>query len=286
MIKSTKELLLDAKKNKYAIPAFNFDNFEILKGIIEAAEETNSPVIVETIEKMFDHHGFDVLTQMALRMISDAKVPIALHWDHGFNVEPIKRAVRSGFQSVMIDASLKKFAENVKVTKEVVDYAKKYNVNVEGEIGHVHGTDEVEYEANQAYTDVNEAVEFYNKTGVDFLAISVGTKHGKNKGKIEVQIDRIEAIAKALPQAILVLHGTSGTPEDQIKNAIKAGISKINVGQALKVGAYKKMVQFIENSNYEGSWTSMDKEVIDVVKNNAIKVINLLASNGKAKNIK
>lgn len=226
MLTSMNELLRIAEERNCAIPAFNVYNAETALGMIFAAEEANACVILQMYSRLFSNYEAKFILPSILQAIRDSKVKMAFHLDHGASDEAVARALRWGCTSVMRDASTLPLEENIQVLKNVVHYAHELGVDVEGELGHI-GTaaDGVGTE----YTKVDEAVRFVDETGVDALAIMVGTAHGHYKQAPVIAIDRIAEI-HAATKAHLVLHGGSGVPDDQIRAAIKAGIRKINFG--------------------------------------------------------
>ena len=221
---SLKEILDLAEKDGYAIPAFNVYNLETLMGVVRAVEETGAPVILQMYSRLFNTGTCRFLAPVILDVMNTLKTPVAFHLDHGVGLAECIRAIRAGATGVMIDASKLPMEENIETTKKVVDIATEASVYVEGELGHV-GTTKDEVWDN--YTEVADAVRFVEETGVDSLAIMVGTAHGKYAKAPELAIDRIAEIHKAT-KAHLVLHGGSGVPDDQIRAAIQAGIRKIN----------------------------------------------------------
>ena len=229
---STAVLLEDAHKNRYAVPAYNTINLEVTRGIVSAAERLNVPILLGVAYDAIEHMGMEALYRGIDVIAREAAVPVAIHLDHGRSYEEVAEAVKLGFDSVMIDYSFLPFGENMARTAEVVKMAHAMNTPVEAEIGHVPGgenTPTVEDASNVVYTDPRIAAEFSEKTGVDFLAVSVGTVHGVYKQKPDLKIDLVGQIDAAVKKP-LVLHGGSGTPDDQVKAAIAKGISKINVG--------------------------------------------------------
>ncbi|MFO0764831.1 MAG: class II fructose-1,6-bisphosphate aldolase [Patescibacteria group bacterium] len=251
-------VLKKARAGKYAVPAFNVNNLEILKAVIAAAVELKSPVIVQTSEGAIEYAGMDYLIAM-VRVAAQAKIPVVLHLDHGKDLKLIKKAIDSGYTSVMFDGSALPYNKNVKATQQVVAWAKKKGVSVEAEIGVLAGIEDfVSVEARDAaLTDPKQALAFSKTTGCDSLAIAIGTAHGayKFKGKTHLDIDRLKKIA-ALVKKPLVLHGASGVLEDvkamaehygaklgeargvmdqDIKHAIKNGIAKINIDTDLRL---------------------------------------------------
>lgn len=251
-------LLKKARAGKYAVPAFNVNNLEILKAVVAAAVELKSPIIVQTSEGAIEYAGMDYLIAM-VRVAAQAKIPVVLHLDHGKDLKVIKKAIDSGYTSVMFDGSSLPYSKNIKATQQVVAWAKKKGVSVEAEIGVLAGIEDfVSVEARDAaLTDPKQALAFSKATGCDTLAIAIGTAHGayKFKGKTHLDIDRLKKIA-ALVKKPLVLHGASGVLEDvkamaehygaklgeargvmdqDIKQAIKNGIAKINIDTDIRL---------------------------------------------------
>ena len=218
-----KDMLSEARKEKRAVGAFNTANYELSRAILKAAEAENQPVIIQLYMRLFDSEKAYDLCGMLQRLATRAKVPVALHLDHGATVRQAKDALAWGYTSVMYDGSRAAFDENVKWTKHVADYAHALGATCEGEIGHVAQGDET------ALTDVAEAVSFAKATGVDALAVSIGTAHGYYKAEPKLDIPRCAAIAAELPDTPLVLHGGSGTPLADVRRAIESGIAKVNI---------------------------------------------------------
>lgn len=226
MLTDMKTLLDIAEKKGCAIPAFNVYNAETALGAIFAAEEANSCVILQMYSRLFSNFEAQFMAPSILEAARNAKVKVAFHLDHGANDEVITKALRWGCTGVMRDASTSPFEENVAILKNVVERAHAVGVSVEGELGHIGvAKDGVSTE----YTKVDEAKKFVEETGVDALAIMVGTAHGHYKQAPVLAIDRIAEI-HAATKAHLVLHGGSGVPDDQIQASVKAGIRKINFG--------------------------------------------------------
>ena len=218
-----KEMLVAARKSRKAVGAFNITNYEPAAAVLKAAEAENEPVIIQLYMRLFDTGKAYDLCGMLQRLAFRAKVPVALHLDHGNTVKQAKDALAWGYTSVMYDGSRSPYDENVKWTKFVADYAHALGATCEGEIGHVAQGDET------ALTDVDEAVSFAKATGVDALAVSIGTAHGYYKAEPKLDIPRCKAIADALPDTPLVLHGGSGTPLADVRRAIESGIAKVNI---------------------------------------------------------
>jgi len=264
MLTTLKAILAKADKGRYAVGAFNVNNLEAVKSVIEGAVEMRSPVIIATSEGALEYAGIDYLVAM-IRVAAKAKVPVAMHLDHGKDLKVIRAAIKAGYTSVMHDGSLLPFSENVAKTKQVVSWARQTGASVEAEIGAIKGVEDlVSVSEKQAfYTDPDEAARFAKATKCDALAISIGTAHGahKSKGVPELDIARLAKI-DALVKIPLVLHGASGIspeliaktknycerledcsrldgaigiPDAQVLLAIKNGIRKINIDSDLRI---------------------------------------------------
>ncbi len=301
-----KEILDDARKRGYGVGAFNINNLEFLKAIVEAAEEEKSPVIVAVSEGAMNYAGIEYLAELVKVAAGKVSIPLALHVDHGKHWEVIVSAIRHGFTSVMIDASDKSFEENVEITSKVVDLAHAVGVTVEAEIGRLRGVEDIVNvsEREAVLTDPREAKEFVELTGVDALAVAVGTSHGayKFKGEPKLDIQRIRKI-RELVQIPLVLHGASGVipeivelaerygaklkgargvPDDQIKEAIKAGIAKINIDTDLRLSFLAGVREYLHENpdifdprKYLGEGMKFVKETVRMK-------MRLFGSSGKA----
>ncbi|MFR1905181.1 MAG: tagatose bisphosphate family class II aldolase [Clostridium neonatale] len=251
MILSTREMLLKAQREGYAVPAFNIHNMETLQVVAETAMEMKSPVIIAgTPSTIEDYAGPDYIKAMAEVAANKYDVPIAIHLDHFEDVDAIKRDIDIGFKSCMIDASKKPFEENIAIVKDVVEYAHRYDAVVEAEIGKLGGREDdlVVDEKDTRYTNPDDAAEFVNKTNVDSLAIAIGTAHGLYKGEPKLDFERLKEIRSKV-SIPLVLHGASDVPDELVKEAISLGICKVNVATDLKIpfaDAVKKF--FNENS--------------------------------------
>ena len=257
---TTKEMFKKAYEGHYAVGAFNVNNMEIVQGIVEAAKEEQSPLILQVSAGARKYAKHNYLLHLVEAAMEDTGLPIALHLDHGADFDICKACVDGGFTSVMIDGSKYTFEENIELTKRVVDYAHNKGVVVEAELGKLAGVeDAVKVNTKDAtYTDPDQAVEFVERTGVDSLAIAIGTSHGayKFKGKPELDFPRLEKITNMLPGFPLVLHGAStvipefveecnkyggklagaqGCPEDMLKKAGTFGVCKINIDTDLRL---------------------------------------------------
>ena len=220
-----KEYYKDAINNHYALGAFNFCNLESLKGILNAAKESNSPVIVATSESAVKYIGDEYLKHLILATKKTYDIPIFFHLDHGKDFEICKKAIKLGFDSVMIDGSSLTLKENIELTKKVVDYAHKHNVQVEGELGRLLGIEDDVCSDKSIYTSPDEAKIFVEQTNVDSLAIAIGTSHGINKFQNEpkLAIDVLKKIQRKIPNTPLVLHGASSVDENVIKQINNLG---------------------------------------------------------------
>lgn len=246
---STKDILLDAVKNRYAVPAFNIHNLETIQVVVETAAEMRSPVILAGTPSTIAYAGGEYIVAIAEAAAAMYDIPIAIHLDHFEKPEEIKKYLDMGFKSCMIDASHHVFEENISITKGVVDYAHKLGGTVEAELGRLGGQEDdlVVDEKNAAYTDPESAVEFVKQTGIDSLAVAIGTAHGLYKGELKLDFERLKRI-RELVDIPLVLHGASDVPDDMVRRAIEYGINKVNVATDLKIpfaAAVKKY--FIEN---------------------------------------
>ncbi len=231
---TSKEMLLNAKKEGYAIGAFNAENMEMIKAIIAAAEEVKAPVMVQTTSSTIRYASSAMYAAMVKAEAEKASVPVAVHLDHGNSYELAIECMDNGYTSIMIDGSGEDFEKNIEVSKRVVEEAKKRGIPVEAELGKVGGKEddlEVEVDTN---TDVDEAVEFVERTGIDSLAVAIGTAHGFYVGTPVLDKERLSAIA-AVVDIPLVLHGASGISDEEVADCVRRGIAKVNFATELRV---------------------------------------------------
>lgn len=273
---STKEILLDAKKNKYAIPAFNIHNLETIKGVFEAAYELRSPIIIASTPSTVNYAGVEFLVAMIKAGAKKYNIPVALHLDHCEDVAFLKECINYGYKSVMIDASLKEYNDNVKITKEVVDFAHKFGVTVESELGLVGGQEDDRNIGDEdlILTDPSIALDFVEKTGIDSLAVAIGTAHGVYKSEPELDFERLAKINQ-LVSVPLVLHGASGVPDESLIKAIEKGISKINIATELKIpfaNAIKDYFKENPDANDPRYYLAPGKEAVKKVAMEKIKI--------------
>lgn len=245
---TTKQLLTDAQKNGYAVGAFNVENMEMVQAVVAAAEELHSPVIMQTTPSTVKYADVDYFYANVKTAAEKASVPVVMHLDHGNSFELAMRAYRAGYTSIMIDGSHESFEDNIAVTKAVVDACHPGGVPVEAELGKVGGKeDDLEGGEGNPYTDPQEAKTFVERTGVDFLAVAIGTAHGVYKGIPKLDVDRLSEI-RSVVDIPLVLHGTSGVPDDAVRECIKRGICKVNYATDLRI-AFSKGVKEVLSEN-------------------------------------
>ena len=250
MLVNFKEMLKNAKTDHYAVPHFNINDLEWTKYILEECQELNIPVILGVSEGAAKYMGgFDVITGMVNGLIKDLNItiPVCLHVDHGQSFETCKKAIDAGFTSVMIDASKHPLEENIKITKEVVEYAHNRGVSVEAEVGHIGGTED-NITSSVTNATLEECVKIYEETGIDALAPALGSVHGFYKGEPKLDFERMKIINDTLPIP-LVLHGGSGIPDDKIRKAIECGTAKINVNTELQAAWSNAVREFLKEDN-------------------------------------
>lgn len=284
MLVNMNEVLLPAKKGKYGVGLFNAVNLELARGIIAAAEESGSPVIMGTAEVLFPYGPLEEVSYYLIPMAKKAKVPVVVHLDHGLNKETCLKALKLGFSSIMYDCSTEPYDENVKKVKEMADIAHSYGATIEGELGHV-GDNEGSHEGNSKlddpsafYTDPKQAKDFVEKTGVDALAIAVGTAHGAYKLPPKLDFQRIQTIARTI-DVPLVLHGGSGLTDSDFKKAIEKGISKVNIFTDINIAAVEAAFSAFDKMN-KGIIDLIPAEV-EATKIEVIKKMELFGSTGK-----
>lgn len=306
----TNKVLMDkAMEEGFALGAFNVNNMELVQGITEAAKELNAPLILQVSAGARKYAGKDYIIKLIEAAEAVTKLPIAIHLDHGLDFEMCKAVIDDGFTSVMIDGSHEPFEKNIELTKQVVDYAKPKGVSVEAELGKLVGEQFDSGEGGKiaksaVYTDPDEAVDFVNRTGCDTLAVAIGTSHGAYKFKAEPKLDfeRLKVIREKV-KIPLVLHGASsvlpeyveicnkhgakiegskGVPEDQIKQAVKIGVQKVNIDTDLRLGltagvrrALMDDPKNFDPRKYLGPARDLVKEVVS-------RKIKLLGCDGKA----
>jgi len=283
------DIFKKAKENKYAIGAFNVSNLEQTKAIIQAAQNLKSPVIVATSKGESNFLGKKQIKAVIDAYRKETGLPIVLHLDHGKSFEIVKEAIEAGYDSVHFDGSELDFEENIEITKKVVDFAKEKGIkNIEGELGYLRGKSSIQEEVEikeEDLTDSKQALEFIEKTGIDSLAVSVGNIHGifKSSKNPHLFLDRLEEINNAVGDKVgLVLHGGSGTPEDDVKKAIELGVVKVNVNTELRLAYSKTLREFIQNNPDQTTPYKIMPSVVDAVQKVVEDKIKLFGSENKA----
>ena len=260
-------ILRHARKNNYAVCAFNVENMEMVQAVISAAEETDSPVIIQTSANTVKYAHMDYYYAMVQAALKHAKIPVALHLDHGDGRDLAIEAIRAGYTSVMIDASKQSFEDNIKETKRVVDVCKPIGVSIEAELGNVGGkVGDTEY-GTAGYTKPDEAKEFVEKTGTTSLAVAIGTVHGVYAGEPNLDLELLAELRKTV-DVPLVLHGASGLSEQDVIQCVEKGISKINYATELRI-AFTEAVKeyftidqnFVDPKKFTGHARSVVKQV-------------------------
>lgn len=280
---SMAELLLEAQKGHYAVGAFNCNNMEIVQAIVGAAEAENAPVIVQASQGAIKYAGIEYITTMTRLAAEKAKVPVALHLDHGTSFAQVMSCVRNGFTSVMIDGSKLPLEENIALTNKVIEAVRPLGVSVEAELGKIGGTEDdiVVSEREALFTDPVEAERFVNETKVDALAIAIGTAHGQYKGVPKLDFDRLTEIRKRVNVPI-VLHGSSGVPDEAIQKAISLGVCKVNIDtnirEAFAAAARKAMADNPLEIDPRKMLGPAREATIEIIR----EKIRIFGSNGKA----
>ena len=301
-----REMFAAAYAGRYAVGAFNVNNMEIVQGIMRAAAEEKSPVILQVSAGARKYAGQTYIMKLVeAALIEDPAVPVVVHLDHGPSFEMCKDCIDGGFTSVMIDGSHLPYEENIALTRQVVDYAHPRGVWVEAELGKLAGVEEHVSSAEHVYTDPDQAVDFVQRTGCDSLAVAIGTSHGAYKFKGEAKLDfpRLEAISAKLPGYPLVLHGASsvpqefvelcnkyggqvggarGVPEDMLRKAASMGVCKINVDTDIRLALTASIRQFLAEHPEQFDPRSYLAPAREAVKNMvAHKIRNVMGSSGK-----
>lgn len=281
---NVKDMLDKALKGNYAVGHFDVHNLEWVQAVLTAAEELHSPVILGTTEEAVEYFGgFNVVKEMTVALIKDMgiTVPVALHLDHGSSVENCISAINAGFTSVMIDGSHFPFEENVKMTKEVVEYARPRGITVEAEIGSIGGVEGNAISSDPVYANLDECKRIVELCGIDMLAPSLGSAHGPYKGEPKLDFEKMNEISQAI-KIPLVLHGASGLYPEQIKKAISLGTAKINVNADNHLAFTKEIRQILDNDQTVYNAINYIGEGRNAVKAMIIEKINLFGSAGKA----
>lgn len=278
---TSKEMLLNAQKGGYAVGAFNAENMEMVKAIIQAAEDLKAPVMIQTTPSTIKYGTLDTYAAIVAAEAKKASVPVCLHLDHGSSFELAMQAIQAGYSSVMIDGSKLDFEGNVEVSKKVADVAAALNIPCEAELGKVGGKeDELEAEAD-TNTDPKEAQEFVERTGVTSLAVAIGTAHGFYVGTPVLDKERLSEIREVV-DIPLVLHGASGLTEDDVKDCVKRGICKVNFATELRVAYTKAVKELLEEKPDTFDPKAYGKAGIAAVKELVMDRMKVCGCDGKA----
>ena len=279
---TSKELMLDAQKNHYAIGAFNVENMEMVQAVIAAAEELSAPVIVQTTPGTLKYAAPELYYANVAAAAKAAKIPVVMHLDHGSSFDLALRAFRAGYTSIMIDGSQKSFEENIALTKAVTDACHAGGIPVEAELGKVGGKeDDLDGGEGNGYTVPEEAAEFVARTGVDTLAVAIGTAHGVYKGIPKLDVERISRIAQ-LVNTPLVLHGTSGVPDETVRACIARGMCKVNYATDLRIAYTEGVREYLQKDPKVYDPKKYGAAGREKVKQYVMQKILVCGSNGKA----
>lgn len=280
MLVNMNEVLLSAREGRYAVGLFNAVNLELARGILAAAQRTGSPVIMGTAEVLFPYGPLEEVSYYLIPMAKKAGVPVVIHLDHGLKKETCLKALDLGFTSIMYDCSTDDYDTNVEKVREMAEIAHSRGATIEGELGHVgDNTDAAEADPSFFYTDPGQARDFVEKTGVDALAVAVGTAHGAYKLPPKLDFDRIRAI-KEQAKVPLVLHGGSGLTDEDFRKAIRAGISKINIFTDINVAAVRGARQHFVSD--DKGLTELIPAAVEAVERETAKKMELFGSCGRA----
>jgi len=281
-LRNTKEMLLHAQREGYAVPAFNIHNLETIKTVVETANELRSPVILAATPGTMDFAGRAYIQAIAETAAKLHDIPIALHLDHHTTYESIFESLQLGTKSVMIDASHKPFEENVALTKKVVEIAHEYGATVEAELGKLVGQEDdlTVDEKDAIYTDPDLAVEFVERTGVDSLAVAIGTAHGLYKSEPKLDFERLAKI-RSLVHVPLVLHGASGVPVKDVQKCIELGCAKVNISTELKIPFSNGLRDYLLVHPEETDPRKYMKPAKEAMREMVIEKIIMCKSNGR-----
>lgn len=276
MLVTLREVLKDAQEKRYGVGLFNTVNLEMAKGVLAAAEELKSPVIIGTAEVLLPYASLEELTYFLLPMAQKASVPVVLHYDHGLTEEKILEALKLGFSSIMYDCSTDSYENNIGRVAQMVKIARLFGASVEGELGHV-GANESASGDDSIYTQPEQALDFVTRTGVDALAVAIGTAHGAYKEKPRLDIHRLAQIAEIVPTP-LVLHGGSGLSDEDFRNCVANGIAKINIFTDINCAAAQAAY---DNYRKGRGLTDLQNQITEAVKQETMKKMRVFGSVGR-----
>ena len=284
MLMNMKDLLAVANKHNFAVPAFNVSDYSMFKGLMEITEELNAPIIIAIHPDELKHTGVEMVKAIIERL-HKSTVPSVIHLDHGASYEQVQLAIQNGFTSVMIDGSSLPFGENIAICQKIVAAAHPVNVSVEGELGTIGTADDFGEDGSKEikYTDPEDAKKFIEATGVDCLAIAIGTCHGIYPKGVDpkLRLDILKDIKAAVPETPLVLHGGSANPDSEIGESVTLGVNKINISSDIKVAYFEKMREVLQDKNVREP-NVIQPSCIEAMKEVAAHKIKLFQADGKA----
>ena len=278
MLVNLNAVLADAQKNHYAVGLFNTTDTDMLEAVISAAEECRSPVIIGTAEVLLPNGELRLIAPSIIAAAKRASVPVVVHYDHGLTFDRCMEALQLGFSSVMFDGSAGAYEQNIADTREIVKIAHAFGATVEGEIGHVGEASANDNDATDLYTRVDEAEAYLKATGVDALAVSIGTAHGAYKSKPKLDFNRLTDLRAALPVP-LVLHGGSGLSDEDFRRSIACGIAKVNIFTDLCLAGNAAMADGLANGE---AYLTIRNRKVDYIKRAVMEKMELFGSVGRA----
>ena len=278
MLVNLNEVLRDAREKKYGVGLFNTIDTDMLEAVISAAEELRAPVIIGTGEVLLPAGELKLITPSILAAAKRATVPVVVHYDHGLTFDRCMEALQLGFSSIMFDGSAGDYEKNIEDTREIVKIAHSFGATVEGEIGHVGQADTNDNDAGELYTKVDEAMDYVARTGVDALAVAIGTAHGAYKSKPKLDLNRLHDIHNAL-DIPLVLHGGSGLTNEDFRNSISNGISKVNIFTDICLAGNRAMKEGLEQNL---AYWEIRNHKVELIREEVKKKMLVFGCNGKA----
>lgn len=278
MLVNLNDVLRPAQQGHYAVGLFNTTDTDMLQAAIEAAEEMRAPIIIGTAQVLLPYGELQLIAPSVIAAAKRAKVPVVVHYDHGLTFERCMEALQLGFTSVMYDASAKPYAQNIQETREIVRIAHAFGATVEGEIGHVGNADGSDPAGDDRYTTVAEAMDYRNDTGVDALAIAIGTAHGAYKSAPKLSFDRLREIREKVDTP-LVLHGGSGLTDEDFRKAVQGGIAKVNIFTDLCLAGMEAERQALEQGMEYLPARNLKK---DAIREAVMRKMALFGCQGKA----
>ena len=281
MLVNPNDVLRDAQKNHYGVGLFNTTDTDMLEAVISAAEELRSPVIIGTAEVLLPYGELSLIAPAMVNMAKNASVPVVVHYDHGLTFDRCIEALRLGFTSIMFDGSANEISENVRATAEMVKIAHRWGATVEGEIGHVGNAATNDGAEVDMYTTPEEARAFVEATGVDWLAIAIGTAHGAYKTRPKLDIERLRRIREAIDTP-LVLHGGSGLSDEDFRNTIANGIAKVNIFTDLCDAGEAALSRYAGDRSGFNGYLTLRARKVEAMKRAAMEKMILFGSNGRA----